>query len=77
MKVTKGDEICGQEQAFKKWAAEVFHVSRLKTIYLNKVFILNFKRIAFRRKSFCTIDSVVCPHYIKLAAIPTVVAKKL
>ncbi|XP_050526430.1 nitric oxide synthase, salivary gland isoform X2 [Daktulosphaira vitifoliae] len=27
MKLAKGDEMCGQEQAFKKWATEVFHVA--------------------------------------------------
>lgn len=27
MKLTCGDELAGQEQAFKQWAAEVFNVS--------------------------------------------------
>ncbi|XP_050436127.1 nitric oxide synthase, salivary gland isoform X2 [Adelges cooleyi] len=27
IKLTKGDEMCGQEQAFKKWATDVFHVA--------------------------------------------------
>jgi sulfite reductase alpha subunit-like flavoprotein len=54
IKLNKGDEMCGQEQAFKKWATDVFHVSRLKTMLTSKVFILYFQFIAFRRKSFCT-----------------------
>lgn len=54
IKLGKGDEMCGQEPAFKKWATEVFHVSRLKTIFSSKVFILHFEFIAFRWKSFCT-----------------------
>lgn len=53
IKLTKGDEMCGQEQAFKKWATGVFHVSRLKTILSSKVFILYFEFIAFQRKDFC------------------------
>lgn len=54
IKLNKGDEMCGQEQAFKKWATDVFHVSRLKTMLTSKVFILYFQFIAFRWKSFCT-----------------------
>lgn len=54
IKLNKGDEMCGQEQAFKKWATDVFHVSRLKTMLTSKVFILYFQFNAFRRKSFCT-----------------------
>lgn len=26
MKIEHGDEMCGQDQAFRKWATEVFHV---------------------------------------------------
>lgn len=37
IKLNKGDEMCGQEQAFKKWATDVFHVSRLKTMLTSKV----------------------------------------
>lgn len=54
IKLSKGDEMCGQEQAFKKWATDVFHVSRLKTMLPSQVFIFHFKLIAFQTESFCT-----------------------
>lgn len=69
IKLNKGDEMCGQEQAFKKWATDVFHVSRLKTMLTSKVFILYFQFIAFRRKSFCTqFNAYGDPCYIKCTA---------
>lgn len=38
MRLAQGDELCGQEQAFRKWAADTFMVKTLKD-YLNLVFI--------------------------------------
>lgn len=55
IKLSKGDEMCGQEQAFKKWATDVFHVSRLKTMLTSKVFIFKFRDLLlFYKKSFRT-----------------------
>jgi nitric-oxide synthase len=30
LKLSQGDEMCGQEQAFRKWAPDVFSVSNLR-----------------------------------------------
>lgn len=30
MRLAQGDELCGQEQAFRKWAADTFMVHTLK-----------------------------------------------
>jgi nitric-oxide synthase len=30
LKLSQGDEMCGQEQAFRKWAPDVFSVSDVK-----------------------------------------------
>jgi len=55
IKLTKGDEMCGQEQAFKKWATDVFHVSRLKTRCRCRKYLRNVLGfIAIQWKSFCT-----------------------
>lgn len=42
--------MCGQEQAFKKWATEVFHVSRLKLIYLKRSIYFTFRIYGFLSK---------------------------
>lgn len=43
LKLATGDEMCGQEQAFKKWATEVFRVNNNKELFqLGKVWILKY-----------------------------------
>lgn len=61
IKLSKGDEMCGQEQAFKKWATDVFHVSRLKTMLPSQVFIFHFKFIAFQTEELLySVEMCVC-----------------
>lgn len=44
LKLAQGDEMCGQEQAFRKWAADTFAVRILSVIIhiYYKIFFLNF-----------------------------------
>jgi len=70
IKLNKGDEMCGQEQAFKKWATDVFHVSRLKTMLTSKVFILYFQLLLFDGKAFVLSSNVFGdPYYIILTGV--------
>jgi len=64
IKLTKGDEMCGQEQAFKKWATDVFHVSRLKTMLTTKVFIEHFGIYRFSTEKLSVLGSNVRSQYI-------------
>lgn len=61
--------MCGQEQAFKKWATDVFHVSRLKNMLTPKVFIFKLRDLLlFYGKAF-VFSSNVCPqNNIKITA---------
>lgn len=43
MKLTCGDELAGQEQSFKQWAAEVFNVSTHMYVCLfDNIFVITF-----------------------------------
>jgi len=77
IKLTKGDEMCGQEQAFKKWATDVFHVSRLKTMLTTKVFIEHFGIYRFPVEKLSVLGSDVCSQYIKLAAVSSINHRKV
>lgn len=38
MKLSYGDEMCGQEHAFRKWAPEVFKVNKICTCTMYNVY---------------------------------------
>lgn len=58
VKVTNGDEMCGQETAFKKWAAEVFKVRQplrrefpeTRTSKIHNSFVGRLRNILFGKR---------------------------
>lgn len=43
IKLTQGDEMCGQQQAFVKWAPEVFSVSFMTENCLQNMYYISIK----------------------------------